>query len=67
MVDRIQYGRRLPIGKMCVHVFLTTGHMICGPEDTEKDATESIQEMTRDYSAKVDKVMAAKEKDVMTV
>ena len=27
------------------------------PEDTEKDATENIQEMTRDYSAIVDKVM----------
>jgi ribosome recycling factor len=37
------------------------------PEDIEVDATESIQEMTRDYSAKVDKVMALKEKEVMTV
>ena len=37
------------------------------PEDFEKDATESVQEMTHDFSAKVDKVMAAKEKDVMTV
>jgi ribosome recycling factor len=37
------------------------------PEDIEKDATEKIQEMTHDYSAKVDKVMAMKEKDVMTV
>jgi ribosome recycling factor len=37
------------------------------PEDIEKDATENIQEMTHDFSAKVDKVMAAKEKDVMTV
>jgi ribosome recycling factor len=37
------------------------------PEDIEKDATESVQVMTHDYSAKVDKVMALKEKDVMTV
>ena len=37
------------------------------PEDIEKDATENVQEMTHDYSVKVDKVMAAKEKDVMTV
>ena len=44
MVDRIQYGRRLPIGKMCVHVFLTTGHMICGPEDTEKDDIEKSED-----------------------
>lgn len=37
------------------------------PEDVEKDATENIQEMTHDFSAKVDKVMAMKEKEVMTV
>lgn len=37
------------------------------PEDMEKDATEEIQEMTHDYNARVDKVMALKEKDVMTV
>lgn len=37
------------------------------PEDVEKDAVENVQEMTRDYNAKVDKVMALKEKDVMTV
>jgi ribosome recycling factor len=37
------------------------------PEDTEKDASENIQEMIREFSAKVDKVMATKEKDVMTV
>jgi len=37
------------------------------PEDVEKDATETIQELTRDYTAKVDKVMAVKEKDVLTV
>ncbi len=36
-------------------------------EDDEKNATESVQEMVHDYTAKVDKVMAAKEKDVMTV
>ncbi len=37
------------------------------PEDTEKDAEENIQELTTNYNAKVDKVMAMKEKDVMTV
>jgi ribosome recycling factor len=37
------------------------------PEDIEKDATEKVQEMTHDFNGKVDKVMAAKEKDVMTV
>lgn len=37
------------------------------PEDIEKDAAETIQEMTNEFSAKVDKVMALKEKDVMTV
>jgi ribosome recycling factor len=37
------------------------------PEDLEKDAVEEVQEMTNDFSAKVDKVMALKEKDIMTV
>jgi len=37
------------------------------PEDVEKDAVENIQEMTHDYNGKVDKIMALKEKDVMTV
>lgn len=37
------------------------------PEDIEENASENIQEMTHEYSAKVDKVMALKEKDVMTV
>lgn len=37
------------------------------PEDIEKDAVETIQEMTHDYNGKVDKVMAVKEKEVMTV
>ncbi len=37
------------------------------PEDLEKNAVEQVQEMTNDYSAKVDKVMATKEKDIMTV
>ncbi len=37
------------------------------PEDLEKDAVEIVQEMTNTYNAKVDKVMALKEKDVMTV
>jgi ribosome recycling factor len=37
------------------------------PEDLEKNAVESVQGMTHDFTAKIDKVMAAKEKDVMTV
>ncbi len=37
------------------------------PEDAEKDATETVQELVHDYSAKIDKVMAIKEKEVMTV
>ena len=37
------------------------------PEDIEKDATESVQDMIHDFSAKIDKIMAMKEKDVMTV
>lgn len=37
------------------------------PEDTEKITSDSIQELTHDYSTKVDKVMAVKEKEVMTV
>ena len=37
------------------------------PEDLEKKTVEEIQEMTHDYTTKVDKVMATKEKDIMTV
>jgi ribosome recycling factor len=37
------------------------------PEDVEKEAVDSVQELTTSYNEKVDKVMAAKEKDVMTV
>ena len=37
------------------------------PEDVEKDAVEDVQKMTNEYSSKVDKVMALKEKDIMTV
>src|SRR5512137_2500437 len=37
------------------------------PEDIEKDAAEKVQDMTHDFNTNVDKVMAAKEKDVMTV
>jgi ribosome recycling factor len=37
------------------------------PEDAEKDATENVQEMTHEFTSRVDKVMAQKEKDVMTV
>jgi ribosome recycling factor len=37
------------------------------PEDLEKNGVELVQEMTTDYSQKVDKVMTLKEKDIMTV
>jgi ribosome recycling factor len=37
------------------------------PEDTEKEAVENVQNLTTQYNDKVDKVMEAKEKDVMTV
>jgi ribosome recycling factor len=37
------------------------------PEDVEKDAVETVQKMTAEFNSKVDKVMALKEKDVMTV
>jgi ribosome recycling factor len=37
------------------------------PEDTEKEVAEDIQEMVHSYSAKVDKIMAMKEKEVVTV
>jgi ribosome recycling factor len=37
------------------------------PEDLEKGAVENVQNMTNDFSQKVDKVMALKEKDIMTV
>ena len=37
------------------------------PEDLEKKAVDEVQEMTHDFTQKVDKVMAMKEKDIMTV
>lgn len=37
------------------------------PEDLEKDSIDKVQEMTNSYNGKIDKVMAMKEKDVMTV
>ena len=37
------------------------------PEDVEKDAVETVQEMTTEYNARVDKIVSLKEKDVMTV
>src|SRR5512140_397998 len=37
------------------------------PEDIEKDAVETVQEMVHQYTTKIDKIMAQKEKDVMTV
>src|SRR5512137_2026134 len=37
------------------------------PEDLEKDAVERVQEITNSFNTKIDKVMAAKERYVMTV
>jgi ribosome recycling factor len=37
------------------------------PEDTEKEAVEEVQQMTHSFNAKVDKIMALKEKEVITV
>lgn len=37
------------------------------PEDTEKEVAEHIQEMVNSFNAKVDKIMALKEKEVITV
>ncbi|HOK25182.1 MAG TPA: ribosome recycling factor [Bacteroidales bacterium] len=37
------------------------------PEDLEKKAIEDVQEMTDDFIAKVEKVLAIKEKEIMTV
>ncbi len=37
------------------------------PEDLEKDAEETIQNMTHSHNIKIDNVMELKEKDVMTV
>ena len=34
---------------------------------SKKDAVEVVQEMTHSFNGKIDKVMALKEKDVMTV
>lgn len=37
------------------------------PEDLEKNGTETVQELTGNYTSRVDKIMEAKEKEVMTV
>ena len=37
------------------------------PEDLEENAEEDVQEITTSYNGKVDKIVIAKEKDVMTV
>ena len=37
------------------------------PEDVSKDAEESIQQITNEYSAKADKHLENKEKEIMTV
>ena len=36
-------------------------------EDLEKDAEDNIQQMTHDFSLKVDKITTSKEKDILTV
>jgi ribosome recycling factor len=37
------------------------------PEDLEKTTADDIQEMTHDYNSKIDRIMAIKEKEIMTV
>ncbi len=37
------------------------------PEDMEKDATQNMQKITDDYSAKIDALLEQKEKDILTV
>jgi ribosome recycling factor len=37
------------------------------PEDVEKNAADNVQEMTNEFNSRVDKIVALKEKDVMTV
>ncbi|MBQ0025117.1 MAG: ribosome recycling factor [Bacteroidales bacterium] len=37
------------------------------PEDSEKDSEDSVQKHTDSFSKKVDEVLAAKEKEIMTV
>jgi ribosome recycling factor len=37
------------------------------PEDEEKKAQTEVQQLTDDYIEKIDKIFAAKEKDIMTV
>jgi len=37
------------------------------PEDSEKDAVETVQEMTTEFNNRIDKIVSTKEKDVMTV
>jgi ribosome recycling factor len=36
-------------------------------EDIVKDAEEEVQEMTNSYSVKIDNLVKAKEKDIMTI
>jgi len=37
------------------------------PEDTEKTASETVQKITSEFNATIDRIVAQKEKDVMTV
>ena len=37
------------------------------PEDVEKNAADNVLEMTNEFNSLVDKIVALKEKDVMTV
>jgi len=37
------------------------------PEDLEKNAVDEVQEMTHNFTLKIDKVMTLKEKDIMTI
>jgi ribosome recycling factor len=37
------------------------------PQDLEKNAADKVQELTHDFTARIDKLMTSKENDVMTV
>jgi ribosome recycling factor len=37
------------------------------PEDMQKDAENQIQNITNNFGQKIDDILAAKEKDIMTI
>jgi ribosome recycling factor len=37
------------------------------PEDEAKDAEDEVQKITDSYNKKIDEILTAKEKDIMTI